>query len=90
MSTNPSKQKLVELIPAIQTSPDTLDRARAFAYACGKGVFSFSLLKSFRYINSVFTVAASLILILFDNQPASLVRPPGTMYSIDLMFALPR
>lgn len=30
-------QKLVELIPAIQTSTHTLDRARAFAIACGKG-----------------------------------------------------
>jgi len=30
--------KLVELIPAIQTSPETLDRARAFATACGKEV----------------------------------------------------
>jgi len=30
--------KLVELIPAIQTSADTLDRARSFAIACGKEV----------------------------------------------------
>ena len=30
--------KLVELISAIQTSKDTLDRARAFAEACGKEV----------------------------------------------------
>jgi len=30
--------KLVELIPAIQTSQRTLDRARAFAEACGKEV----------------------------------------------------
>ncbi|KIY62069.1 hypothetical protein CYLTODRAFT_427180 [Cylindrobasidium torrendii FP15055 ss-10] len=30
--------KLVELIPAIQTSQDTLDRARAFAVAAGKEV----------------------------------------------------
>jgi 3-hydroxybutyryl-CoA dehydrogenase len=30
--------KLVELIPAIQTSQETLDRARAFANACGKEV----------------------------------------------------
>ncbi|KAH9856753.1 3-hydroxyacyl-CoA dehydrogenase [Lenzites betulinus] len=30
--------KLVELIPAVQTSSETLDRARAFATACGKEV----------------------------------------------------
>ena len=30
-------QKLVELISAVQTSKETLDRARAFAEACGKG-----------------------------------------------------
>ncbi|KAJ7072844.1 3-hydroxyacyl-CoA dehydrogenase [Mycena amicta] len=30
--------KLVELISALQTSPETLDRARAFAVACGKEV----------------------------------------------------
>ncbi|KAH9927828.1 3-hydroxyacyl-CoA dehydrogenase [Fomitopsis serialis] len=30
--------KLVELISALQTSPETLDRARAFAIACGKEV----------------------------------------------------
>ncbi|KAF7289271.1 hypothetical protein MIND_01388700 [Mycena indigotica] len=30
--------KLVELISAIQTSPETLDRARSFAAACGKEV----------------------------------------------------
>ncbi|KAG6830438.1 hypothetical protein H0H92_000741 [Tricholoma furcatifolium] len=30
--------KLVELISALQTTPDTLDRARAFAIACGKEV----------------------------------------------------
>jgi len=30
--------KLVELIPAIQTSQETLDRARSFAVACGKEV----------------------------------------------------
>ncbi|EIN06667.1 hypothetical protein PUNSTDRAFT_115190 [Punctularia strigosozonata HHB-11173 SS5] len=30
--------KLVELIPGLQTSPDTLERARAFAVACGKEV----------------------------------------------------
>ncbi|GJJ08437.1 hypothetical protein Clacol_002653 [Clathrus columnatus] len=29
--------RLVELIPAIQTSKETLERARAFAIACGKG-----------------------------------------------------
>ncbi|EIW80483.1 hypothetical protein CONPUDRAFT_73597 [Coniophora puteana RWD-64-598 SS2] len=34
----PVPQKLVELISAIQTSKDTLDRARAFAEACGKEV----------------------------------------------------
>ncbi|KAG1721181.1 3-hydroxyacyl-CoA dehydrogenase [Suillus occidentalis] len=31
-------QKLVELISAVQTSQDTLDRSRAFAEACGKEV----------------------------------------------------
>lgn len=31
------EQKLVELISALQTTPETLDRARAFAIACGKG-----------------------------------------------------
>jgi len=31
-------QKLVELISAVQTSKDTLDRSRAFAEACGKGI----------------------------------------------------
>ena len=30
--------KLVELICALQTRPDVLDRARAFALACGKTV----------------------------------------------------
>ncbi|KAJ6590116.1 3-hydroxyacyl-CoA dehydrogenase [Mycena vulgaris] len=30
--------KLVELISALQTTPDTLDRSRAFAIACGKEV----------------------------------------------------
>ncbi|KAI0313318.1 3-hydroxyacyl-CoA dehydrogenase [Amylostereum chailletii] len=30
--------KLVEIIPGLQTSPDTLSRARAFAIACGKTV----------------------------------------------------
>ncbi|KAF7350961.1 3-hydroxybutyryl-CoA dehydrogenase [Mycena sanguinolenta] len=30
--------KLVELISALQTTPETLDRARAFAVACGKEV----------------------------------------------------
>ncbi|KAF7362411.1 hypothetical protein MVEN_00588300 [Mycena venus] len=30
--------KLVELISALQTTPETLDRARAFAIACGKEV----------------------------------------------------
>ena len=35
-------QKLVELISALQTTPDTLDRARSFAIACGKGAW-FSL-----------------------------------------------
>jgi 3-hydroxybutyryl-CoA dehydrogenase len=29
--------KLVELISALQTTPETLDRARSFATACGKG-----------------------------------------------------
>jgi hypothetical protein len=33
-------QKLVELISAVQTSKDTLDRSRAFAEACGKGILS--------------------------------------------------
>jgi len=28
----------VELISAVQTSKDTLDRSRAFAEACGKGI----------------------------------------------------
>lgn len=32
-------QKLVELISALQTSEQTLERARAFAIACGKGEF---------------------------------------------------
>jgi hypothetical protein len=32
-------QKLVELVPALQTSSETLERARAFAAACGKGTF---------------------------------------------------
>ncbi|KAG6382051.1 3-hydroxybutyryl-CoA dehydrogenase protein [Boletus reticuloceps] len=31
--------KLVELISAVQTSKDTLDRSRAFAEACGKGEY---------------------------------------------------
>ncbi len=39
-------QKLVELISALQTSEDTLERARAFAVACGKG----TLLSSTRRI----------------------------------------
>ena len=30
-------KKLVELISALQTSQETLDRARSFAEACGKG-----------------------------------------------------
>jgi 3-hydroxyacyl-CoA dehydrogenase len=33
-------QKLVELIAALQTSQSTLERARAFASACGKGNIS--------------------------------------------------
>lgn len=36
----PNHQKLVELVPALQTSEDTLSRARAFAAACGKGAAS--------------------------------------------------
>ena len=32
-------QKLVELISALQTSQQTLERARAFAVACGKGLY---------------------------------------------------
>ena len=36
-------QKLVELIPAIQTSQETLDRARSFAVACGKGTHSINI-----------------------------------------------
>jgi hypothetical protein len=32
-------QKLVELVPALQTSSETLERARAFASACGKGPY---------------------------------------------------
>ena len=32
-----ASQKLVELIAAVQTSEDTLERARAYATACGKG-----------------------------------------------------
>lgn len=36
-------QKLVELISAVQTSKDTLDRSRAFAEACGKGIRFFLL-----------------------------------------------
>jgi 3-hydroxyacyl-CoA dehydrogenase len=32
------EQKLVELIPGLQTAPETLERARAFALACGKTV----------------------------------------------------
>jgi hypothetical protein len=36
-----TQQKLVELIPALQTSPDVLDRARAFAVACEKGMRPF-------------------------------------------------
>jgi hypothetical protein len=31
-------QKLVELVPALQTTSETLERARAFASACGKEV----------------------------------------------------
>lgn len=31
-------QKLVELVPALQTSSETLERARDFAKACGKEV----------------------------------------------------
>jgi 3-hydroxyacyl-CoA dehydrogenase len=30
-------QKLVELIAALQTSQSTLERAKAYAVACGKG-----------------------------------------------------
>lgn len=30
-------KKLVELISGLQTTPETLDRARAFAEDCGKG-----------------------------------------------------
>jgi hypothetical protein len=36
-------QKLVELISAVQTSQDTLDRSRAFAEACGKGICIFGI-----------------------------------------------
>lgn len=36
-------QKLVELISAVQTSQDTLNRSRAFAEACGKGICSFGM-----------------------------------------------
>jgi 3-hydroxyacyl-CoA dehydrogenase len=35
-------QKLVELIPALQTSEGTSERAKAFALACGKGEFCLS------------------------------------------------
>ena len=35
--TNNILQKLVELIAALQTSQSTLERARAYAVACGKG-----------------------------------------------------
>ena len=35
---NADLQKLVELISALQTSEDTLSRARAFAVACDKEV----------------------------------------------------
>ena len=37
---NENLQKLVELISALQTSKSTLERARAFAVACGKGEVS--------------------------------------------------
>jgi 3-hydroxyacyl-CoA dehydrogenase len=33
---SPCLQKLVELVPALQTTSETLERARAFAQACGK------------------------------------------------------
>jgi 3-hydroxyacyl-CoA dehydrogenase len=39
-------QKLVELIPGLQTSDDTLQRARAFAVACGKGWYKMHPLHS--------------------------------------------
>lgn len=43
------EQKLVELISALQTTPETLDRARAFAVACGKGnLHSFTMERIFQ------------------------------------------
>ena len=32
------EKKLVELVPGLQTTSETLERARAFAVACGKTV----------------------------------------------------
>ena len=37
LTPNSTLQKLVELIAALQTSPETMERAKAFAIACGKG-----------------------------------------------------
>lgn len=35
-------RKLVEIIPALQTSQETLERAKAFGLACKKGKLMFS------------------------------------------------
>ena len=45
-------QKLVELIAALQTSKETLARAKLFAEACGKGKFWLSILLLVRCIHT--------------------------------------
>lgn len=71
----------MELISGLQTAPETLERARAFAVACGKtvteskdvpGFVSNALLMPF--INEVFVVSVSVVLVVLIVVPQAIMH----------------
>ncbi|EGO00798.1 hypothetical protein SERLA73DRAFT_178738 [Serpula lacrymans var. lacrymans S7.3] len=72
--------KLVELISAIQTTPDTLDRARAFAEACGKEVTTSQDVPGF--------VSNALLMPFINEAIMCLEKGTATRDDIDKTFRL--
>ncbi|KAH9925951.1 3-hydroxyacyl-CoA dehydrogenase [Epithele typhae] len=72
--------KLVELIGAVQTSQETLDRARAFAVACGKEVTSSQDVPGF--------VANALLMPFLNEAIMCLEKGIATRDDIDKTFRL--
>ncbi|KAG2067899.1 hypothetical protein BDR04DRAFT_825693 [Suillus decipiens] len=72
--------KLVELISAVQTSQDTLDRSRAFAEACGKEVATAQDVPGF--------VSNALLMPFINEAIMCLEKGVATRDDIDKMFRL--